>query len=496
MPRCQARNRMRRRRTSRSALVRVDPLMVRLRSKEDVAVAVASRQVGGYITTSAQPCHAHADVRCAPRFSTLCSPPAAALPGVGPKIAPLLDRLLGEPGKPARVLDLLFHLPTGGICARAQGLDRRRADRRAGDAFRHRRGAPARPAGPQPRALQGARRGRDRRRHPGLLQRPARCGWRSCFRSGQRRFVSGKIELWDGRRQMVHPDRVLDERGMAGLPAVEAVYGLTEGLSSRMVGTLRRRGARASARAARMAGRALARPQRLSAFGDALHALHRPSEAADAVAGGRSRRSPLRRRLAYDELLASQLALALVRSRMRRLPGRVNAGDGASWRAIRAPLPFALDGFAGPRGRGYPPRPRRRQAHAAPAPGRCGLGQDRGRPPRHGERHRGRAPGRADGADRDPRPPALRAHRARSPREAGLEVALLTGRERGAERREALGRASPTAASRSRSAPTRCSRRASPSATSASRSSTSSTASACTSASRSAPRARRSTSWS
>ena len=37
-------------------------------------------------------------------------------------------------------------------------------------------------------------------------------------------------------RQMVHPDRILDERGARDLPAVEAVYGLTEGLSSRMVG--------------------------------------------------------------------------------------------------------------------------------------------------------------------------------------------------------------------------------------------------------------------
>ena len=60
--------------------------------------------------------------------------PAASLPGVGPKIAPLLDRLLGEPGGQARVVDLLFHLPHGGIVARAQGLDRRGADRRAGDA--------------------------------------------------------------------------------------------------------------------------------------------------------------------------------------------------------------------------------------------------------------------------------------------------------------------------------------------------------------------------
>ncbi len=47
--------------------------------------------------------------------------PAATLPGVGPKIAPLLDRLLGEGGRPARVLDLLFHLPQGGINRELKG---------------------------------------------------------------------------------------------------------------------------------------------------------------------------------------------------------------------------------------------------------------------------------------------------------------------------------------------------------------------------------------
>src|SRR5688500_13485800 len=47
--------------------------------------------------------------------------PAASLPGVGPKIAPLLDRLLGEPGRPARVVDLLFHLPHGGIARELKG---------------------------------------------------------------------------------------------------------------------------------------------------------------------------------------------------------------------------------------------------------------------------------------------------------------------------------------------------------------------------------------
>ncbi len=52
---------------------------------------------------------------------------------------------------------------------------------------------------------------------------------------GATRWISGKLELWDGHRQMVHPDRVLDEAGLAKLPPVEPVYGLTEGLHQRVV---------------------------------------------------------------------------------------------------------------------------------------------------------------------------------------------------------------------------------------------------------------------
>ncbi|MFL5120870.1 MAG: OB-fold nucleic acid binding domain-containing protein, partial [Microvirga sp.] len=137
---------------------------------------------------------------------------------------------------------------------------------------------------------------------------------------GSVRYVSGKIEIWDGYRQMVHPDRILDERRIGELPAVEAVYGLTEGLSTRLVGKF----------VGAALGRVPALPEwqdqaflersRFPAFGEALHQLHRPAAAAD-VSPEAAAASPARRRLAYDELLASQLALALVRSRMRRLPG-------------------------------------------------------------------------------------------------------------------------------------------------------------------------------
>src|SRR5829696_2631606 len=231
--------------------------------------------------------------------------PATALPGVGPKVAVLLDRLLGEPGRPARIVDLLFHLPR-----RGKAPFRILVEDDTGDILLVFFNA-----------------------HPERIQ--------ALLPVGSVRYVSGKIEIWDGYRQMVHPDRMLDERRIGELPAVEAVYGLTEGLSTRLVG--------------KFVGAALQRvpalpewqepawlgQSRFPAFGEALHQLHRPAAAAD-VSPEAAAASPAWRRLAYDELLASQLALALARSRMRRPPGRSNAGDGRIAKRITAALPFGL----------------------------------------------------------------------------------------------------------------------------------------------------------
>src|SRR4051794_6087267 len=268
--------------------------------------------------------------------------PAAALPGVGPKLALLLDRLLGHPGQPARLVDLLFHLPQGGISRALKGSI---AEAPIGETVtlrvtvaEHRPGPPHRGKAPY-RVLVEDETG-DILLVFFNLQRPR---MDKLLPIGAVRYVSGKIEMWDGYRQMVHPDRILDERSVGELPAVEAIYGLTEGLSSRLV--------------ARFVGAALERVPALPewqdpawlersafpAFGQALRQLHRPGSAAE-VSPEASAASPARRRLGYDELLASQLALALVRSRMRRLPGRSNAGDGRVAAKIVGALPFALTG--------------------------------------------------------------------------------------------------------------------------------------------------------
>ena len=134
---------------------------------------------------------------------------------------------------------------------------------------------------------------------------------------GETRYVSGKAEFYDGMLQMVHPDRVVDEAGFATLPLVEPVYPLTEGLA---LGNVRRAMDGALARLPDLPewqDEAWIAREQFPAFRPHCARLHRPAAPSDIAP-----ENPAWTRLAYDELFAGQLALALVRAHMRRQPGR------------------------------------------------------------------------------------------------------------------------------------------------------------------------------
>ncbi|MGU3537614.1 ATP-dependent DNA helicase RecG [Methylobacterium sp. A54F] len=272
--------------------------------------------------------------------------PARALPGVGPKMAPLIERLLGTPEQPARIVDLLFHLPQGGVARQLKGSI---AEAPPGEpvtvgvtVVAHRP--------PQP--------GAGRRPHRVLVEDATgdislvffgmpRARIEKMLPLGSHRYVSGRIDLWDGHRQMVHPARVVDAEGLAALPAVEPIYGATEGLTSRAIGKLALAALDRLPVLPEWGDSAFLERSGWPPFADALRAEHRPSEAPPPPpepGAAPPPPAPSRRRLAYDELLASQLALALLRARQRRKAGRVNAGDGSLVARIEAALPFGLTG--------------------------------------------------------------------------------------------------------------------------------------------------------
>jgi ATP-dependent DNA helicase RecG len=154
---------------------------------------------------------------------------------------------------------------------------------------------------------------------------------------GEWRYVSGTAAIYDGMLQMVHPDRVVSEADLAKLPLVEPVYPLTEGLGLNQV---RRAADTALTRIPKLPEWQdpswLAR-ERFPDFGEALRILHRPGEPTDVL--------PERlawSRLAYDELLAGQVALALVRAHLRRPAGRSTPGTGHLRKKLIEALPFSL----------------------------------------------------------------------------------------------------------------------------------------------------------
>ena len=264
-----------------------------------------------------------------------------ALPGVGPKLEKLYRGLLGRDDAPARVIDLLFHLPTGVVDRRSRPQLRDVVPGSVATVAvtidRHRPSPPNRPRAPYQIY------GKDDTADIILTYFHAKRDYlEKLFPVGELRYVSGTTALYDGMLQMVHPDRVVSEAELDKLPMVEPVYPLTEGLSLNMV---RKAAEGALAKIPNLPewqDAAWLERSGFPSFADALRTLHHPAEPTDVLPEGTAWS-----RLAFDELLAGQLALALVRAHQRKLPGRGSSGEGILRARVIAALPYSLTSSQG-----------------------------------------------------------------------------------------------------------------------------------------------------
>jgi ATP-dependent DNA helicase RecG len=261
--------------------------------------------------------------------------PITTLTGVGPKQDRLFRYLLGRDETP-RIVDLLLHLPASVIDRRARPKVR---DAVPGTVVtlevtvdRH-RPTPAR----NPRAPHLVYASDETgdlvltyfRAQPGYVEK--------LLPVGAKRYVSGTVQMYDGTLQITHPDRVVDEAGFAKLSGIDPVYPLTEGLA---LGSLRRAMAQALQKLPDLPewiSPEIIRRCKFPPIADALNRVHIPLELTDILPDG-----PFWSRLAFDELLAGQLALALVRAQLRRPAGERHAGDGHLRKKIIDALPYAL----------------------------------------------------------------------------------------------------------------------------------------------------------
>jgi ATP-dependent DNA helicase RecG len=235
--------------------------------------------------------------------------PFSALRGIGPSLATKLTRVTGG----TRVLDLLFHLP---------------------EAFVDRRPRPS-----IAKAIPGQIATFEveivRQEAPGSSRQPWRVvvtdgtglaelvffkpGRAQSLTAGAKMLVSGKIELFGERLTMAHPDHIVPADQPERLPALEPVWPMTAGLYPSQL-----RGALTQALAMipdlpEWHEPTLMRREAWPGFAESLRSLHAPLDFPD--------KKP-RARLAYDELLAHQVAIAWMRTRERTRPGRALPGTG------------------------------------------------------------------------------------------------------------------------------------------------------------------------
>ncbi len=255
--------------------------------------------------------------------------PTTALAGVGPRIAKLIERLAGP-----KVIDILFHLPREIIDRQVvpsiSGAPSGKIATLALTVLKHQ---PAR-VKRQPYRIRCS----DGTEELTLVFFHAREDYlRRVLPEGALRLVSGTVDRFRGDTQITHPDYILAPEDAKDLPLVEPVYPLTEGLTLKTLGKAVRAALEDVPTLPEWQDRGYNKKQGWPGWRDALTAVHAPdSEAA------LSATTPAHARLAYDELLANQLALQIMREKMRKRPGRSIKGDGRYSKKVIAALPFEL----------------------------------------------------------------------------------------------------------------------------------------------------------
>jgi ATP-dependent DNA helicase RecG len=154
--------------------------------------------------------------------------------------------------------------------------------------------------------------------------------------TGQRRLISGKLELFDNIAQITHPEHVLRLEDVGELPLFEPVYPLTAGVTQRQIAKATLAALTRAPDLPEWIDPALKARETWPDWHVAVNAVHHPEDQSVLAFT-----HPARQRLAYDELFAHQLTLSLARSSLRRSNGTVSNSSGILQGLVLASLPYA-----------------------------------------------------------------------------------------------------------------------------------------------------------
>lgn len=254
------------------------------------------------------------------------------LPGVGPKNGKLFEKLVGGP----KVADLLWHKPVDFV-DRSHSPELKDAQNgqiitREIEVLKHtpssRAGLPYRV-----RATDGTA-GID------LVFFNAKRDWvEKQLPLGSVRLISGKVEFYQGQAQMVHPDFILRPEEKNTIDLIEPIYPLTAGVTNKVLRKAIRGACAILPALDEWQDAAWIKKNKWPVWKKAMHDLHHPQTDTDILPD-----HPARQRLAYDEFLANQLALALMRLKNRKIGGRSFPIQSPLKQKVLDALPFDLTG--------------------------------------------------------------------------------------------------------------------------------------------------------
>jgi ATP-dependent DNA helicase RecG len=157
--------------------------------------------------------------------------------------------------------------------------------------------------------------------------------------TGSRRIVSGRVEIFDNLAQMVHPEHAVTEEDAVEIPVFEPVYPLTAGITQKLMIKATRGALERIPKVDEWIDPNQKAKSEWPDFATAMSAAHTPLGQEDLAVT-----SPARERLAYDELMAHQLTLALARQKERRVQGKISRSTGKLQAKVLSALPYRPTG--------------------------------------------------------------------------------------------------------------------------------------------------------
>lgn len=154
---------------------------------------------------------------------------------------------------------------------------------------------------------------------------------------GEKRAISGKLEFFNGLWQMTHPDFCLPKEKLSEILSLEPVYPLTAGLTNKMLAKLAKEALMRTPLLPEWQDEEYTKDNKYITFNDAINQIHHPQKEQDLLPNSKARR-----RLAYDEILSNQLALAFIRQKVKQQKGRSFTGTGKLYQKVLSSLPFSL----------------------------------------------------------------------------------------------------------------------------------------------------------